>query len=644
MAKNRIRGNVSGDMEYVVMIGSIKKHAAESLRDVSGLVRKVLLSWLLAVAIEYLLLPGGLRDLGKLDGLAQMSFLRVVVSTCVIAILLLCLPRLKQMVRFERWCMVGAFGLLALIALCASFTWAFLGVCLLIMAIVTVFGICGWDSRREPEVEPKKAHKAFLWITVVLSAGFFLFVTAWTVGRIYCFFTPTYDFGIFAQMFHNMKETGLPMTTLERDGPLSHFDVHVSPIYYLMLPFYCLVPTPATLQVLQAAVLTSAVIPLWKITKNHGLSGLQRMLVCAVLLLFPAYSGGVSYDLHENCFLTPLLLWLFYGIDRKNTAITAVAAVLTLMVKEDAAVYVAVIGLWLVVKTLLRFEKKNAWELISGIALIGGALGWFLAATGYLASSGDGVMTYRYDNFIYDGSASLVAVVKAVIINPMKAVYECVDPEKLEYIAQTMLPLLGLPLLTRRYERYLLLIPYILVNLMSDYMYQHDILFQYNFGSAAFLVYLTVVNLADLKFPKIRAAALAAAALLGAVCVGQYVYPVAKICPDQAIRYYDYYQSIRDALEVIPEDASVTASTFYTTELSDREVLYDVRYASVEHMLGTEYVVLQKSLKNDYKRYDPNGSGKGYEKLVAILERNGYEVHSELGDILVIYHKGQTAG
>ena len=115
-----------------------------------------------------------------------------------------------------------------------------------------------------------------------------------------------------------------------------------------------LLSVPETLQVLQATVITSAVIPLWKLGKHHGLSGLQRTLLCAVLLLYPAFSGGTGYDIHENCFLTPLLLWLFYGIDRKNTSLTAIAAALTLTVKEDAAVYVAVIGLWLVVKATLR--------------------------------------------------------------------------------------------------------------------------------------------------------------------------------------------------------------------------------------------------------------------------------------------------
>ena len=422
--------------------------------SVPSLIRHVIHSWLLAVLIEYLILPSELRDLADLDGLAQMSFVRVIGITCGIAVLLTGISFLFKTKKIERWCIVAAFAVLAIVALRASASWPFLVVCVLVLVILAVFGIYGWEKTPEPVAEPKKAHRANAWITVGLSVVFFLFVSAWTVGRVYSFSSPTFDFGIFSQMFYNMKESGLPMTTVERDGLLSHFAVHVSPVYYLMLPFYWLVPTPATLQVLQAAAITSAVIPLWKIGKHHGLTGAQRMLVCAVLLLYPAFSGGTSYDIHENCFLTPLILWLLYGIDRKNTAITAIAAVLTLMVKEDAAVYVAVVALWLIVKTVLRFKKLDVQNLITGIVLLAISLGWFFLVTGYLAKSGDGVMTYRYSNFMYDDSSSLITVIKSVILNPMKAVYECVDAEKLYFIGMTLLPLLGLPLLTRRYERY----------------------------------------------------------------------------------------------------------------------------------------------------------------------------------------------
>ena len=157
--------------------------------------------------------------------------------------------------------------------------------------------------------------------------------------------------------------------------------------------------------------------------------------------------------------------------------------------------YVAVIALYLLVKTAVRYRKEDKREFFVGGGLLVLSIMWFLAATGYLANSGDGVMTYRYSNFMFDGTDSLFTVIKAVIMSPMKALFECVDQEKLTFIGYTLLPLLGLPLLTRRYERYLLLIPYILINLMSDYQYQHDIFFQYTYGSTACLIYMVLVKL-----------------------------------------------------------------------------------------------------------------------------------------------------
>lgn len=621
------------------LFDTIKKHTLEQGLEAPALIRKVLIAWLFAVTVEYLLLPQQWRDMAKLGGLARMSMGRILGITCVVSVLLAALSRLKKAAVVERWALAAVFAVLAIAVLWASFTWAFLVVCLLVLGILVVYGRYGWDSSPEPVAEIKKSEKVYVWTTVALTLAAFLFISIWTVAKIYCYCVPTYDFGLFAQMFHNMKEIGLPMTTLERDGWMSHFDVHVSPIYYLMLPFYALVPAPATLQVLQAAVMASAVIPLWMIGRNHGLSGLQRMLLCAVLLVYPAFSGGASYDLHENCFLTPLILWLFYGIEKKNTVLTAVAAVLTLMVKEDAAVYVAVIALWLIVKTLLRLKNGDKWSLIVGAAMLAVALGWFFAVTSYLAGSGDGVMTYRYRNFFFDGSTSLMAVIKSVLLNPMKAVYECVDPEKLVYIGQTMIPLLGLPLLTRRYERYLLLIPYILINLMSDYVYQHDIFFQYNYGSIAFLMYLTAINLAELKIDWLRSLSLGLAVILGGVCFAQEVYPSAEPYPRYAYQYRGYYRLVRETLDTIPEDASVAASAYYTTQLSQRETVYDVYYCSREHLLEAEYVALAVDLYNDYKRYATPGKDDGLERLVKLLEENGYELYNSLDDVLVIYRK-----
>ena len=597
-------------------------------------IRHLLTAWLIAAATELLLLPEQLRSMNGLHGVAAMSLPRLLIVTGISLALLEGISRLMKN-RTERWVLLCAYMLLAPAALISSFTWPFLMVCILLFAILLGYACFGWNGTRMPEPSREKSVLAAV-LTAVLATGFFVFVSVWTVCRVYSFSVPTFDFGIFAQMFHSMRTTGLPITTVERDGPLSHFAVHVSPVYYLLLPFYMIVPRPETLQVLQAAVLASAVIPLYLIAKRHGLPPLLRTALCALLLLYPAYSGGTSYDIHENAFLTPLILWLFYGLDRRSIPMTAAFAMLTMMVKEDAPVYVAVIALWLLLRAVLH--KNSKWELTAGIVLLVTSVAYFFTVTGYLAKVGDGVMTYRYSNFMYDGSSSLVTVIKAVLLSPMKAVFECVDKEKLVFIGLTLLPLAGIPLLTRRYERFILLIPYILVNLMSDYKYQHDIMFQYTYGSTACLMYLVTVNLADMKDRMLRIAALGLALCVSASCFGARILPVAMQYPENCEKYEAYYDSIRSVLDTVPEDVSVAATTFYTTYLSRRDTLYDVRYASLEHILSCEYMALSVTDKNSYKPYAVNGE-KGYENFVALITGQGYEKVAEYKGRLEIYKR-----
>lgn len=599
-----------------------------------ALIRHLLLAWLIAAAAEYLLLSAELKTMTGLKGLAAMSLPRLLIITGVVLALLEGTSRLLPRY-LERWAVLCAVTVLSAAALVYAFTWPFFIACGLLFALSLAYACKGWDDSSMPKPSIRKSPLA-AGVTALLAIGFFLLVSAWTVGRVRSFSTPTYDFGIFSQMFHSMRTTGVPITTVERDGALSHFAVHVSPIYYLLLPFYMIVPKPETLQVLQAAVLASAVIPLYLIAKRHGLRPFTRTCLCLLLLLYPAFSGGTSYDIHENAFLTPLILWLFYGIDRKSIPLTALFALLTMMVKEDAPVYVAVIALWLLLRGLLR--KNAKWERRIGITLLIAALAYFFTVTSYLARSGDGVMTYRYSNFMYDGSSSLVTVIKAVFLSPMKAVFECVDKEKLEFIGLTLLPLALLPLLTRRYERLILLIPYILVNLMSDYQYQHDIFFQYTYGSTACLFYLVTVNLADFKDQSHRFLALALALCISAACFGAQILPEALEYPKRSKTYAAYYDKLRAVLDTVPEGASVAATTYYTTYLSQRDTLYDVRYGSREHLLGCEYMVLGVTDQYSYKPYAVNGEN-GYENFRDMILSQGYVKIAEYEGRLEVYKR-----
>ena len=597
--------------------------------------RKAVLAWLIAATGEYLCLEPGLRDLTQLRFIGEMSPVRF----CAVAVAVFALlfwQRKRIPAGAERWAMALVFLCLSVASIRASFTWPLFAACLLVELLLLVYAIWGWNGGGSGVARRCNESRYASWVVAGVTVAFFLFVSIWTVCRVYSFSTPTYDFGIFSQMFHSMKTTGLPITTVERDGALSHFAVHVSPIYYLLLPFYWIVPIPATLQVLQAAVLASAVIPLWLLGKHHNLKPWIRVGLCLLLLLYPAYAGGTSYDIHENAFLTPLLLWLFYGIDRRSGLVTALAAVLMLMVKEDAAVYVAVVSVFLLLRGLVTY--RNKWDLITGGLMLACSLGWFAAVTGYLATFGDGVMTYRYENFMYDKSGSLVTVIKAVLLCPMKAVLECVDPEKLEFLGLTMGALAFLPLMTRRYERLVLLIPYLLVNLMSDYQYQHDIFFQYTYGATAFLIYLVVVNLTDWKDDFLRVGALVLALAISLSCFCVQVVPKAARYPRYCKTNASYYDSLRDTLDVIPEGASAAATTYYTTYLSQRDVLYDIRYAATDHVLSCEYVAVGVTDKSCLRNYAVNGE-KGYENFVALLKSEGYVKIAEQEGKLEIYYK-----
>lgn len=607
------------------------KHIISTLRSLRwpDLFRKGILAWLSATLLEYILLSASQRNLSGLDSLGSISPLRMIFVALAVFLVSLFFSRSSHSKTVEQASLCAVLGSLLVLSARANPGVPYELACLFLLALVLRYAL---RLKLAAKMEINENSLSIL-LTGVLSFLFFLFVRNWTVGRLESFSASTYDFGIFAQMFHNMKTTGLPLTTLERDGLMSHFQVHVSPIYYLMLPFYAIVPKPQTLQVLQAAVLTSAVIPLWLLGRHHKFRPAECMILCAVLLAFPAYSGGTSYDLHENCFLTPLLFWLFYGIERKSSGIIAISAILTLMVKEDAPVYVAVIGLWLIVSALVG-SRDRKWGLRWGSILLSGSMVWFLGATWYLANHGDGVMTGRYQNLIFGQSDSLLSVIGTALMNPVKVLYECVDEEKLKYITYTMVPLLGIPLLSKRYEQILLLIPYVLVNLMSDYTYQHDIFFQYSFGSAAFLFYLFLSNLGQWDKDWKRIGALTAALAISACCLGKEVVPKAIQYPSYCKEYEAYYNQMEEALLQVPEGESVAATTYLTTYLSQREILYDVCYASEEHILSCSYAVLKKTDSYSYRRFEVDGE-QGFENFVAFLTANGFELWQDYSSIVI---------
>lgn len=57
---------------------------------------------------------------------------------------------------------------------------------------------------------------------------------------------------------------------------------------------------------------------------------------------------------------------------------------------------------------------------------------------------------------------------------------------------------------------------------------------------------------------------------------------------DDCKEYTEYYENQRNLLDALPSEASVAATTFYTTYLSQRNEIYDIRYGSDAHIFNCD--------------------------------------------------------
>ncbi len=536
-----------------------------------NLLPRLFCGWCIASAVELCISDAFFGYTSFLKAVVIWRFL--VVLLCVTAVLTFSAFYIQKKSIETRILLGSAFLYLLLTAYREHTSWFGFGLCLVLFF---VYLYCIKDDKLDLKAIPVSSKTITILLCIAIGV-FVLFSGGVTVFRYLGYSSSTFDLGIFSQMFHYMKETGIPYTTCERNELLSHFAVHISPVFYLLLPGYLLFPTPIYLQIMQTLILASGVIPLYLLTKHLGLSKKVQWILCTAFCFYPALTGGQFYDIHENLFLTPFLLWLVYFYEKKQYIPTFLFAVFTLLVKEDAAIYVAAFALYILCG---RKDYKR------GLPLLIGAVIYFFIATAILTHFGDGAMTAsRFDPYLPDDSNSMVDVLKTVFFNPALLFREIFTAEKIRFLLQMLLPLAFLPLFSKKTSRLLLLIPLLLVNLMPNWVYQYSIHFQYVFGSLAFLFYLTALNVKDLPSTLRRS-------ILPLTVMFSLLVSMTELSffNDNFTSYFQNFeenQTIAAALDEIPSDATVSATGFFLPAVSNRKVVYD--YTANKK---TEYIVL----------------------------------------------------
>ncbi len=496
------------------------------------------------------------------------------------------------------------------------------------VVIVFVSYVMGKVKREQFEALPDLAAGIIVFGTAIVVT---VFVSVTTVAHHRIFGTSCFDFGIFVQMFHSMVTDFTAETTCERDTLLSHFYVHASYIYYLFAPFYAIFRSENTLLVGQAVLAMGGIVPLFLMARKHGYKGFSLVSISMVYVFCAGVLGPCYYSFHENAFLPTLLMWTLYAMDQKKYILFYIMSVLVCIVKEDAPLYIICIALFF-------FFHEKSRKRFHGIILAALSGAYFVFIMDWLVKNGDGQMmtSSRFGHLTINPDDGFGGIIKNVLMDPGYFFSLFIQEDTLLFLLQVMVPLLFLPFVTREIHRFLLMIPFIIMNLVigADYHYAADIGFQYIFGPACLLIYMLMLNCDDMK-PERRNTLVTAAATVAFVTTISLLSGKISYWESYTARK-DYYTSIEECLDSIPEDGSVAVNTWMLPHTADRKEVYtldnndfnldpaDQSFQGIREIERYDFFVLRNA--DEYTA-----------DVIRELEAAGYTLYNQIEGYMVIY-------
>lgn len=178
---------------------------------------------------------------------------------------------------------------------------------------------------------------------------------------------PPFDLAIFDQGLWLLSHFHAPfVTVMGRDL----FGDHTSFILLGLVPFYRLVPEPQGLLFLQTFVLAGTAVPIYLLGRRLIKSTFLATVLAGAYLLNPALQQGNMEQFHPESLQVLIIALAIYAAVEKRAVMLAVMVFLSLMVKEDAAALVIVLGAW------VWWRRDRRW----GLSIMGVAAAWALLA------------------------------------------------------------------------------------------------------------------------------------------------------------------------------------------------------------------------------------------------------------------------
>lgn len=343
-----------------------------------------------------------------------------------------------------------------------------------------------------PEARPAPARpsdRAWVWGLAGLYAATFTFFSV--VKYRYYLYTD-FDFAIFVQVTDRI----LHGSFFSSIAGMNLLGAHTTPNLVLIAPLFAVFHHPVTLLVVQSAALALGAIPVHRLAQRRFGPGFIAVSFAALYLSFPALGYVNLFEFHPEALSTPALLFAFDYAFEGRLRPAALWAALALLGREDAALVIAALGIW-----VLIVHRPRAPAVAAAFGMLAAAS--LLVTFGFLQrrfASGEVQYIEMYRNWGHTAGE----VIASVLRQPLRVVQWLAgtpgDPRdtvlKHQYYIHLLLPLLGLPLLSP--WTLAIAAPILVEHLLSWRLNQHTIVCQYTALVTPFVIVAAVLGLENL--------------------------------------------------------------------------------------------------------------------------------------------------
>jgi uncharacterized membrane protein len=427
-----------------------------------------------------------------------------------------------------------------------------------------------------PAPEDQRARPAAA--VLVGMVGLYWLVFGFLVYRQHSNFgTFGFDIGIHDQGIWLVSQGRTPFVTVRG---LDYFAHHVNLISMVFVPFYRLGAGPHLLIVVHSGMVAAGAIPLWLLARDRLHSPWLALVPSLAYLLYPATNWITWWAYHPDSMAITPLLFAYWLAVRGKWGWFAVAVVLALSCKEDAALSVAALGLvvvlWLAPADDAPPTPKRGRRRI-GLITAAAGVGWYLLCTKLIIPWRNHGKAPFYDSFFPALGSSLPAVIFNAIRHPSRVQHLAWLPDRRTYYVQMFAPLAFLPILAL--PAFGVGGPQFGVDLTAQYVQGATIKSQYAslVTVGAFLATVEALGFIRRTRPALLPAAvglLAATALAGAVAWG--LSPIStQFHKGVWLAHNSKSAELHAALALVPSDGGVSVSYYLTPQLTHRQYDYE---------------------------------------------------------------------